>query len=831
MEIKESDFPELKIKDIEIPSIIEDYDPEEYKEMIFLLTEMIFSAPYERYAINILNKIIKLNYGEIENLFKISDYTINDIICQFKEILNNQKKKKKNDINISLDAVGEQEVQKENMNIIDKSQDNQKGNKISKNISSTKSYLSSIFKTNLNINSIFSLNETKEKEINNILSIIEEQKEKKNKKDLKDFLDTFNFNGDEYELFVQNLLFQIFKCLEKKDNSFKFLCNQTYGKINKIFENLKVLEFDFLIKNVDKELFKSVLFYLKNNILLLSINGKKYEIKGENNLEQILIFNSENLDILGEIGLNSFKDQHKIAQFNKYSNLLKKLNNSNEDINAKNKFYNMTELNENNHKIIFFITDSNFDHIYKGMKDSDLYKEMMKSEGVDYILCYLSKGLNEQIIISNYLIENNNQNNTDYNNQDNKDNHNQNNTGNNKSNNKDNKFNNDILKKLKISQKEYIKSEKFKKTCYKLNNLINDINSISKIYYNNSENDLIYLSDKFIDLITEIDMELIGRITTFLNDNKIKDFPITEKQNEKYQYSIIYLKSKIKNDEIPEIKNSYILNLDENEENLKKIVAKIKDNHKINVIYFFVCDYTLLEEELIENFVNETIKNLNIPKTHYLFLCNKTDNNISNFKRTLSNHIIIVENNLGEKLNHVRNEINSYYEGLCKIFEEKNIYDKLIKAFFKVTYLKIKKSSNEDEKDLISKINEALIFMSKLNIDKSNDNKENQIITEENREIKLIFENIDKSINSNVDKVYENQIEIISKEIKNLFQNQENVNHFFELAKKNVNDFCKKCLKRCIFNYIYTYFINIITPKISFDIWNKEIEKFLSKKK
>ena len=95
MEIKESDFPELKIKDIEIPSIIEDYDPEEYKEMIFLLTEMIFSAPYERYAINILNKIIKLNYGQIENLFKISDYTINDIIIQFKEILNDQKKKKK----------------------------------------------------------------------------------------------------------------------------------------------------------------------------------------------------------------------------------------------------------------------------------------------------------------------------------------------------------------------------------------------------------------------------------------------------------------------------------------------------------------------------------------------------------------------------------------------------------------------------------------------------------------------------------------------------------------------------------------------------------------
>lgn len=83
--------------------------------------------------------------------------------------------------------------------------------------------------------------------------------------------------------------------------------------------------------------------------------------------------------------------------------------------------------------------------------------------------------------------------------------------------------------------------------------------------------------------------------------------------------------------------------MDGNEENLKKIVTKIKANHKINVIYFFVCDYILLEEDQIENFVNETINNLNIPKTHYLFLCNKTNNNIPNFRRTLETILLLLK--------------------------------------------------------------------------------------------------------------------------------------------------------------------------------------------
>ena len=203
-------------------------------------------------------------------------------------------------------------------------------------------------------------------------------------------------------------------------------------------------------------------------------------------------------------------------------------------------------------------------------------------------------------------------------------------------------------------------------------------------------------------------------------------------------------------------------------------------------------------------------------------------NHIPNFTETLSDHIFIVENNLKQTISQTKKNINSHYEELYKIFEEKKIYDKLIKAFCNVTKLKIKKSTNEDDKDLISKINEALIFMSVLNIDKTDNNI---FIKEENNYIIAIFEAIENIINDNVRKIYDDQIEIILKEIKNLFQNQENIKSISELAKKNVNNFCEKCLKRCILHFIYTDFICNIIPKISFKLWNKEIEKFLSKKK
>ena len=41
-------------------------------------------------------------------------------------------------------------------------------------------------------------------------------------------------------------------------------------------------------------------------------------------------------------------------------------------------FYNLTGLNENNKKIIFFITDSNFDYLYKGIKKCFISRNVKK---------------------------------------------------------------------------------------------------------------------------------------------------------------------------------------------------------------------------------------------------------------------------------------------------------------------------------------------------------------------------------------------------------------------------------------------------------------------
>ena len=41
--------------------------------------------------------------------------------------------------------------------------------------------------------------------------------------------------------------------------------------------------------------------------------------------------------------------------------------------------------------------------------------------------------------------------------------------------------------------------------------------------------------------------------------------------------------------------------------------------------------------------------------------------------------------------------------------------------------------------------------------------------------------------------------------------------------------YCHQYLKHCILHYIYAFFITDIIPQISFNIYNKKIEKYLKK--
>ena len=73
---------------------------------------------------------------------------------------------------------------------------------------------------------------------------------------------------------------------------------------------------------------------------------------------------------------------------------------------------------------------------------------------------------------------------------------------------------------------------------------------------------------------------------------------------------------------------------------------------------------------------------------------------------------------------------------------------------------------------------------------------------------------------------YENKIENIFDEISTFFTSkQESLN----LTKNKTKDFCKNYLKKSILHYIYDYFILEIIPRISFNIYNKKVEKYLKK--
>ena len=64
--------------------IIEDYNEEENKEFKSLLSDLVYTVPYEQYVINFINKIINENYKNHEFLFEVSNYNINDIFKEFK---------------------------------------------------------------------------------------------------------------------------------------------------------------------------------------------------------------------------------------------------------------------------------------------------------------------------------------------------------------------------------------------------------------------------------------------------------------------------------------------------------------------------------------------------------------------------------------------------------------------------------------------------------------------------------------------------------------------------------------------------------------------------
>ena len=70
-------------------------DEEDDKEMLGLLSEMVFTAQFEKYVKNSITKLINNNFKNIEPLFIIKEYSLQETIEEFQKFSTNIIKEKK----------------------------------------------------------------------------------------------------------------------------------------------------------------------------------------------------------------------------------------------------------------------------------------------------------------------------------------------------------------------------------------------------------------------------------------------------------------------------------------------------------------------------------------------------------------------------------------------------------------------------------------------------------------------------------------------------------------------------------------------------------------
>ena len=379
----------------------------------------------------------------------------------------------------------------------------------------TKSSNLSIFNQDNSLN-----NETTEKIIttllNNISSEIINESNPKNsnnnynnnnqKNIISTFSESLNAKGKQYEYLIYNLLSNILICLsEGNDFIFKFDYKPNMIYCNKVFEQYKLkyinkIQFDFIV-NLNFNLFNRFFEYLLPNILYLRFNDfiycKQFDNNGIENVKDKIknTFQNNNIDIIGEIGLNIFSND-KIKQLNKYIDLLNNLEYLND--NEFKEYETINEelnLNKDNKKIILFICNSNFKKIYDNIvKFNGEFIKMMEKVRQNIILMFISGGENESNLIKDYLIKNKKKNN----------------------NNKDDI----IMKKIINNNINYSNNIYFEVDSIKLNNIVYEINNIEK-YYSSYLNNL----DEFKNITIELNQILnMFKIYNFSIDNFIK-FP------------------------------------------------------------------------------------------------------------------------------------------------------------------------------------------------------------------------------------------------------------------------------------------------------------------
>ena len=792
-------------------------DEEDDKEMLGLLSEMVFTAQFEKYVKNSITKLINNNFKNIEPLFIIKEYSLQETIEEFQKFSTNIIKEKKI-INKSFNIQLKTKSNEFDINQSEIKAGNDSEIKISEGIIDINKNMSSSSIRTEDSKYIFYNNKNKINQSNisaNKGKILE----------INDFFDTFNLKGKEFECHAQILLAQILKCLEKKENSFKFLCNIEF-KFKNIIKDINDIELDFAVNNISSNHLYEFLKYLKKNILLFKFQKNIYEINNSKSFDfdKILlrIKESKKFDILGEIGLNAINDANKLKQFNNYSELLNVLKSDPEN-NKLNLFYEKTGFSKENDKILFFVTDSKFNEIYKKLKDSILYKEMINQDkDVNFVLCYLSNGINEQIILNKFII----------NYKDNQENKKNLEIKENKEDKEDNEsqYNKELFDKIKLSYKNHLKSEKFQLSCNKINELLITIDKINNNFNKNEKENIQDIYDSLSNRILKQKFEFNIKLEEYFKKYKIS-INYINKYNIEDEFTIIYLKNNNKVDEdiILEILkekniNFITINYEQKEDQTLK---NLKMNNSLFKIYIIIVNLDMVNkgtEGNITNCINNMIQILKITEAHYIFIFDTYNSGIIKISNNTLENNIKISKNKNEFLNQfkeTKNKIKSYYKDFRKIIIEKKYYDTFIKIFIQKTRNYINESLNSDEKNLIKKINQILYFIINLEL---NENINEEIAEEEFNDLfNFINDTIENYINSKISK---KMIENIFNEVKNFFGGGDKI----EMIENKSKSFCRSYLKRYILNEIYNYFINNIIPKISFQIFNEKIKELLLEK-
>ena len=373
----------------------EQNDEEELKNLIDLI-KLDDNNDFYKMFTNLITNLIKPN--EEENFFYFksqANINILDFIYNYTYKLRyslkkdkKREKEKKKETNISnnnINTLSESQKQSEN--------NQQNKNDMSNKDKSTDENISQIGSCFFTIHEKF-ICESGKKEVNDINN--EESFATKNKskqkntqklsllkkevKHLRSHDDNSVLNRKSFENDTITYIFnRLYTVSSNKSYSIIFIYSPPLDKINDIFSKYKLFElnkiqFDFVVINLKLSDLIGFLIDIYPGIHMnskLSFVFKEKRFFTLNDLMNIRNNSDENIDIIGEIGINILNDEDKCYQLVKYAKLIHNINELIKKQATELPFLlDLLKLNGNNKKLLLFITDGTYSN-YKNIKKNN----------------------------------------------------------------------------------------------------------------------------------------------------------------------------------------------------------------------------------------------------------------------------------------------------------------------------------------------------------------------------------------------------------------------------------------------------------------------------